>query len=264
MADIYSGYKRSLKCYVSKKLNGVVADGYPKLYPTATDVSNGYFTYDAIQYDIPTPAELSNMSQATYDSLLATFKLYVESIESGASFATDTIVEPTLYDPSGCAVEIPTTTTTTTTVLEPEATYEITSNGSGYGASQTVFTVTGATIGDIVTIRVIFTGYLQKDTGYTSTRVRVYILYPEGSAQSLSACFSDSILRSIGTSKEVSFIAPSSSFTITTDAYKINSSNIDGTFRCEIRNVQRDSVDYTLTKIAMGKFYKSLEPTFSC
>jgi len=264
MADIYSGYKRSLKCYVSKKLNGIVDVGYPKSYPTEADIANGYFTYDAIQYDIPTNEELSNMSQSAYDSLLATFKLYVESVESGASFSTDTIVQPTIYDPSGCAVEIPTTTTTTTTVVTPDMSYAISSNGSGYGSSQTVFTVTGAVIGDIVMIRMIFTGNLQKDVGFTSTRARIYAVYPEGSTQALSTCYSDSILRSFGTAKEVSFIAPSSSFTITTDAYKINSSNQDGTFRCEIINVQRDSVDYSMSKIAMGKFYKSLEPTFSC
>ena len=117
MADIFSGYKRSLKCYVSKKLNGVVDVGYPKQYPTATDIANGYFTYNSVQYDIPTSEELSTMSQSAYDSLLATFKLYVEAAEAGASFATDTIVQPTIYDPSGCTVDPPTTTTTTTTTI---------------------------------------------------------------------------------------------------------------------------------------------------
>lgn len=267
MADIYSGYKRSLKCYVSKKLNGVVDVGYPKQYPTATDIANGYFTYNATQYDIPTPAELSNMSQASYDSLLATFKLYVESVEAGASFATDTIVAPTLYDPSGCAVDIPTTTTTsttTTTELEPASAYEITSDGSGWSSTQTNFEVTGAEIGDIVTIETIYTGQFSLDSGYSSTRARLYFLYPGGYSQTLGDCYSDPSTHTFYLRKTVSFVAESSAFTITSEAYKINSSNESGSLVCSITTINRDGADYTINKFAYGNHYKSMDSQFSC
>jgi hypothetical protein len=267
MADIYSGYKRSLKCYVSKKLNGVEDVGYPKSYPTATDIANGYFTYNAIQYDIPTPTELSSMSQAAYDSLLATFKLYVESIESGASFTTDVIVDATLYDPSGCAVEIPTTTsttTTTTTEIEPSASYGITSDGEGHGSTQTVFTVIGSMIGDIVTIDFEFIGNIQRLSGYSSTQAKLVIVYPGGTVQGLSTCFSDTAVHEVGIAKPISFIATESTFDIVTELSKINSLNIVGDFSCTISNVNRGGIDHPMSKIALGKFDSVLNSQFSC
>lgn len=267
MADIFSGYKRSLKCYVSKKLNGVIDVGYPKQYPTATDIANGYFTYNSVQYDIPTSEEISTMSQSAYDSLLAIFKLYVEAAESGASFATDTIVQPTIYDPSGCAVDIPTTTTSTTTTtiaIDPTETYAMTSDGDGYISSQTVFQVDGATAGDIITVRFGYTGTLELDLGYLGTQAKVYASYPDGTTQALGTCFSDSSYHNFNIEKNVSFIATAQVFTITTEAYKINSSNEAGHFTCSITNIQRDSIDYPMSLIVYGKHYKSMESQFSC
>lgn len=267
MADIFSGYKRSLKCYVSKKLNGVEDVGYPKQYPTATDISNGYFTYNSIQYDVPTSAELSTMSQAAYDSLLATFKLYVESIEAGASFATDTIVAPTIYDPNGCAVDVPTTTTTsttTTTELSPDMTYNITSDGSGYVSTQTIFTISGAQVGDIVIINVSFNGTLKLQAGYSSTMARLFVSYPGGTAHALSQCYSDTGAYEVSISKTISFIATGPSFNIATEMSKINSLNATGEFICSITNVSRGATSYLINKSSTGKYYKSMESQFSC
>lgn len=267
MADIFSGYKRSLKCYVSKKLNGIVDVGYPKQYPTATDILNGYFTYNSVQYDIPTPAELSTMSQATYDSLLATFKLYVEAAESGASFATDTIVQPTIYDPSGCAVDIPTTTTTsttTTTELSPDMTYEIVSDGEGNISTQTTFTVTGAVPADIVTLELVYTGILELDSGYSSTQARLYVSYPWDFSQVLGDCFSDPVAHTFTITKTINVFAESGSFNFTTEVSKINSSDPNGSLTCAITNVNRNGVDYPLNKNALGKFATVITPQFSC
>ena len=267
MTDIFSGYKRSLKCYVSKKLNGVLDVGYPKQYPTATDIANGYFTYNSIQYDIPTLEELSTMSQSAYDSLLATSKLYVEAAEAGASFATDTIVQPTIYDPSGCAVNPPTTTTTsttTTTEVTPSMSYEITSDGIGYSSTQTTFTVSGAIVGDIVTVLFDFNGFIKKEAGYSSTVGRLFIAYPGGTTQKLSTCYSDTGAYEISIQKSVSFVVKSSTFDITTEMAKVNSLNATGEFSCTITNVKRGATDYPMNKQALGKFYRSLESQFSC
>lgn len=264
MADIFSGYKRSLKCYVSKKLNGVVDVGYPKQYPTATDIANGYFTYNSVQYDIPTSEELSTMSQSAYDSLLATFKLYVEAAEAGASFATDTIVQPTIYDPSGCAVDPPTTTTTTTTILTPDMTYSIVADGTGYGNTLTTYTISGAQVGDIVTVNIIFGGQINLDNGYSSAIAKIYILYPNGNANGLDDCHSDDAVYSFYIDKTISFIAPSESFTITTDATKVNSSEVYAELSCAVVNVNRDSVDYPMFERVFGSHYKSLISQFSC
>lgn len=267
MTDIFSGYKRSLKCYVSKKLNGVLDVGYPKQYPTATDIANGYFTYNAVQYDIPTSEELSTMSQPAYDSLLATFKLYVEAAEAGASFATDTIVQPTIYDPSGCAVEPPTTTTTsttTTTEVTPDMSYEIVSDGDGYISTQTIFNISGAIVGDIVTIELTFSGILELDSGYSSTQAKIYALYPGGYSQALSTCYSDPSTHTFNVIKTVSFVVENNTFDIVTEVSKINSSNFSGDMACAITIVNRNGTDHFMYKLAYGKFYKSMESQFSC
>lgn len=84
----YTGYKRSLSVTIDKLVNGESEAGYPKTYPTATDISNGYFTYNSTQYTIPTPTELAEMVQGTYDALVANFKSYVLENED-ISFETD-------------------------------------------------------------------------------------------------------------------------------------------------------------------------------
>jgi len=177
------------------------------------------------------------------------------------------IVDATLYDPSGCAVDIPTTTsttTTTTTEIEPSASYGITSNDHGYGNTQTIFTVTGAQVGDIVTAVFYFWGSLNLASGYSSTSSKVWVIYPGGDAQALGECFSGPAFYEISITKPVSFIVAQSTFEIITEAIKINSLNPVGEFSCTITNVKRDGVDYPMSKSAFGNFYKSMQSQFSC
>lgn len=98
---IRTGYKRSLSVSVSKTVGGSPVSGYPKTYPTAQDVTNGYFVYNTIQYPIPTSTQLSEMSELDYNILVANFKLYVMSIEGG-DIDTDSINDNLQYDPSTC------------------------------------------------------------------------------------------------------------------------------------------------------------------
>ena len=101
MVQVRTGYKRSLTVMVTKKINSQVAPGYPKQYPTATDMANGYFTYLGTSYTIPTPEELGLMSQLEYDYLLLRFKQYIYLSESG--FVNDSFVnQPEVYDPDVC------------------------------------------------------------------------------------------------------------------------------------------------------------------
>lgn len=116
MAYVFTGYKRSLSASITKKINNITQSGYPKTYPTALDIANGYFTYNAVQYDIPTPDELAKLSANDYNALLAAFEAYVESIETGLDFNTDTLVDPVVADEDTCPAGTPEVTTTTTTL----------------------------------------------------------------------------------------------------------------------------------------------------
>lgn len=118
MGYVFTGYKRSLSVSITKKINNITQSGYPKTYPTALDIANGYFTYDAVNYDIPTDDELAKMDTATYNALLAAFEAYVESIETGLDFNTDTLVDPVVSDEDVCPPGTPEVTTTTTTEAE--------------------------------------------------------------------------------------------------------------------------------------------------
>lgn len=96
-----TGYKRSLSVSVSKYENGMLMGGYPKTYPTTTDITNGYFTYNEVEYPIPSSGELAAMDQTTYDNLAISFKGYVSSIE-GISFENDFTNENQEFDPGYC------------------------------------------------------------------------------------------------------------------------------------------------------------------
>ena len=122
MTQIVTGYKRSLKIVVNKTIDGILAAGYPKYYPTALDVLNGYFTLNGTNYSIPTQDELSSMSSVDYSYLSFRFKQYVLLYEPELSFTEDFINSNLEYDPENCVPgEITTTTTanaTTTTTTE--------------------------------------------------------------------------------------------------------------------------------------------------
>ena len=116
----YSGYKRSLYVSVTKRTDGIIDDGYPKTYPTATDIANGYFTYHGVQYTIPNDNELSYMSATTYNNLVSIFILYVNEIEE-ISIDESQVNDNIEYDPIECD---PNVTPPTTTTIEPTTTVE--------------------------------------------------------------------------------------------------------------------------------------------
>lgn len=126
-----TGYKRSLTIVIGKQIDGNLAPGYPKQYPTATDIANGYFTLFGNQYAIPTAEELGYLSQAEYDLLLIRFKQYVLLNEPGLSFSQDIVNSPEIYAPEECyqitttTTPIPVTTTTTEELVTTTTAEEI-------------------------------------------------------------------------------------------------------------------------------------------
>ena len=112
MRLVRTGYKRSLTVVITKYIGAAVAPGYPKPYPTATDLSNGYFTYLGVNYTIPSPEELSLMEQSAYDNLVFRFKQYVALQEDGLSFTNDFSNTNQEFDPVECEPGLITTTTT--------------------------------------------------------------------------------------------------------------------------------------------------------
>lgn len=125
MRLVRTGYKRSLTVVITKYIGAAVAPGYPKTYPTATDLNKGYFTYLGINYTIPSLDELSLMDQSVYDNLVFRFKQYVALQEDGLSFTNDISNTNQGYDPEECEPGLITTTTTaqeTTTTTEFPAT----------------------------------------------------------------------------------------------------------------------------------------------
>lgn len=132
MSYVLSGYKRSLSVSVTKTINGVTQTGYPKTYPTVTDVANGYFTYNSVNYSIPpngiTEDAFAQLTDVEFQELLNAFKLYVMSLESGLNFSTDATNSDTVQDedtcPAGTPVDGTTTTAEATTTEESVTTTE--------------------------------------------------------------------------------------------------------------------------------------------
>jgi uncharacterized protein (TIGR02145 family) len=128
MAEFITGYKRSLMIVVTKTMNGNPMAGYPKTYPTTTDIANGYFTYNSVNYAIPSPEDLARMDLAEYNQLVLKLRQYASLNEPDIVF----INSNREYDEANCVPgEITTTTTeevtttttaevtTTTTTIEP-------------------------------------------------------------------------------------------------------------------------------------------------
>ena len=132
MTHIVTGYKRSLKIVVNKTIDGILAAGYPKYYPTALDVLNGYFTLNGINYSIPSQEQLGLMEQSEYDVLLLRFKQYVSLHEPDLSFSSDFINLPEVYAPDECyqitttTTPVPVTTTTTEEIITTTTTELVT------------------------------------------------------------------------------------------------------------------------------------------
>lgn len=106
MAYVNTGNKRSLTFPLTKKVGGVVQVGYPKVY----DGRLAFPGYSAI-----TDQEARQLSTSQYNTRLAAFLSYVESIEPGFDSGTDFDNSSIVSDPSTCPPP-PTTTTTTAAV----------------------------------------------------------------------------------------------------------------------------------------------------
>lgn len=134
--DIITGYKRSYSVVVRKLLNNDILSGYPRVYPTAIDLANGYFVLGGAQIPIMTQNELQNLTQSEYEARISLLKNYVIQQEGMNPF-TNQFNENVVYDPDNCIQqEITTTTTepvlttTTTEILSTTTTQAVTTTTS--------------------------------------------------------------------------------------------------------------------------------------
>lgn len=122
--EVVTGYKRSYSVVIRKLLNEEILSGYPKVYPTAIDLANGYFILGGAQIPIMTDNELQTFTQSEYDARISLLKDYVIQQEGMNPFVNQ-FNENVVYDPENCVPqEITTTTTeitttTTTTGITP-------------------------------------------------------------------------------------------------------------------------------------------------
>ena len=118
MAYVNNGTARSLTITVNKTIGGVQQIGYPKVY-------NGELAF--LSYSALTTAEFKQLTNSEYNTRLAAFKSYVESIEAGIDVDNDATNSATKTDLVSCPVPPTTTTTTaapttTTTTAAPTTT----------------------------------------------------------------------------------------------------------------------------------------------
>jgi len=104
MAYVNTGTKRSLTFDVTKTIGGVIQMGYPIPY----DGRLAFSSYSAI-----TDLEAKELTDSQYNTRLAAFIAYVESIEAGFDADVDFTNTSTEVDLVTCPPP-PTTTTTTT------------------------------------------------------------------------------------------------------------------------------------------------------
>ena len=124
--DIVTGYKRSYSVVVRKLLNNEILSGYPRAYPTAVDLANGYFVLGGAQIPVMTQNELQNLTQSEYEARISLLKNYVIQQEGMNPFVNQ-FNENVVYDPDSCVpqeittttTEAPVTTTTTTSGVYP-------------------------------------------------------------------------------------------------------------------------------------------------
>lgn len=81
-----TGYQRSLTVDIDKTIADVQADGYPHTY-----YGRNAFTQNGTTYDAITVQRMITMPQTVFDARLAAFMAYIEAIESGLEFDTDTV-----------------------------------------------------------------------------------------------------------------------------------------------------------------------------
>lgn len=104
MAYVYTGTKRSLTFTLTKTVGGVTQVGYPKTY----DGRLAFPGYAAIN-----DTEAAQLTTVQYNTRIAAFQAYVESLEAGFEADTDMTNTSTVTDLAACPPP-PTTTTTTT------------------------------------------------------------------------------------------------------------------------------------------------------
>ncbi len=103
MAFVYTGTKRSLPFTLTKTVGGVTQVGYPKSY----DGRLAFPGYAAIN-----DTEAAQLTESQYNTRLAAFKSYVESVEAGFDSDTDMTNASTSTDLVNCTPPVTTTTTT--------------------------------------------------------------------------------------------------------------------------------------------------------
>jgi hypothetical protein len=161
-----TGYKRSYSVVIRKLLNGEILDGYPKIYPTAIDVSNGYFVLGGTHIPIMTGYELQTFTQSEYNAKIALLKDYVIQQEGMNPFENQ-FNSNVVYDPENCVPDIVTTTTTeaevTTTTTELPVTTTTTSEEITTTTTE-IETTTTTTVDEIIMI---------SGTSYASNRFYV-------------------------------------------------------------------------------------------
>lgn len=123
--EVRAGYKRSYSVVIRKMLNEVILSGYPRVYPTAIDVANGYFILGNVQIPIMTTEQLQNLTQSEYNARIALLKDYVIQQEGMNPFDNQ-FNENVVYDPDSCVPEIITTTTTTEAITTTTTTAPVT------------------------------------------------------------------------------------------------------------------------------------------
>ena len=79
MAIINTGMQRGTELTVTKKIGGVMVNGYPRMYK----VTDAFGNYAAVT------AELAKLAVAEYQVRLDAFKTYVEGVENGVTVKTD-------------------------------------------------------------------------------------------------------------------------------------------------------------------------------
>jgi hypothetical protein len=155
MAYFKTGKKRSLTVTITKKSNGDIVSGYPKVYSGTTT-----FTWDGVIYPTLTGTTFEELSYEDYLTRLEDFKQYVQSLESGLDIDRD--LDPnypptSIGDVAQCSPE-PSQCTTTFIVSK------LTSGASGYienngdeiylisGIEGTLLNITGTTTNGTVIV----------------------------------------------------------------------------------------------------------------
>lgn len=87
-----TGKQRSLTVTINKTVAGIQANGYPHTY-----YGRNEFTHNAVTYTAITSLQMATMPIADYNTRLAAFKAYVETLEQGLDLATDTVAGEEAY-----------------------------------------------------------------------------------------------------------------------------------------------------------------------